>query len=124
MSADRGRGVYSTGPGGALDTRKADTRKVEPATKAATQRLVLRLETAGRKGKTVTVVDRVLLARAAAEGLLQSLKKRCGAGGTLRDSTTPDGRPAFALEIQGDHLETVASELEKGGHQVAGRKKP
>ena len=123
MSAERGRPVYSTGPEGATSTR-ADTakKKIEPQPVAGGQRLVLRRETAGRKGKIVTVVDRVCLGREDAEALLQSLKKRCGAGGTLKESATPDGRRAFALEIQGDHIDTLAAELESRGHRVAGAK--
>ena len=47
------------------------------------------------KGKTVTVVRNVT---GDAENLLKTLKKRCGAGGVIRDGD---------VEIQGDHRAAV-----------------
>lgn len=51
------------------------------------------------KGKTVTVVRNV---SGDAEALLKLLKKRCGAGGVLREGD---------VEIQGDHRTAVESFL-------------
>lgn len=62
----------------------------------------LRIERAGRKGKTVTVIEGLprnqkLLKETAAE-----LKRRCASGGTV-----VDGR----IEIQGDHRDRVRDVL-------------
>ena len=51
-------------------------------------------------GKTVTVVENV---SGDAEALLAALRKRCGAGGAVRDG---------AVEIQGDHCAAIAAILD------------
>uniref|UniRef100_I2PYG5 Translation initiation factor SUI1, putative, prokaryotic n=1 Tax=Desulfovibrio sp. U5L TaxID=596152 RepID=I2PYG5_9BACT len=66
-------------------------------------------ETKGRKGKGVSVVTGLPLAPAALLALAGELRKRCGAGGTVRDGV---------VEIQGDHRELLAKELEKRGYRV------
>ena len=66
-------------------------------------------ETAGRKGAGVTVITGVPLAAAELAALASTLKKRCGSGGTARD-----GR----IEIQGDHRDTLVTELRKMGYTV------
>jgi translation initiation factor 1 len=63
----------------------------------------VRIERAGRGGKTVTVAGPFLLVRADATALLSELKRACGGGGALEVSATSAGEPAFALELQGDH---------------------
>ena len=84
--------------------------KVEALPRAAEFTAVLRVETAGRKGKIVTVIgglprNEMYLAR-----LEKILKTRCGAGGTHRMEGT-----AGIVEIQGDSRElirTILSEQE------------
>lgn len=71
----------------------------------------LRKETKGRGGKTVIVLTGVPLHVAGLEQLLKDLKKRCGTGGTMKDG---------AIEIQGDHLDTIRSELVKRGYKPKG----
>ena len=66
-------------------------------------------ETAGRKGKGVTVVSELPLNEDALKELATQLKNKCGTGGTAKD-----GR----IEIQGDHRDTIAQELEKLGYKV------
>src|SRR5205085_8019647 len=66
-------------------------------------------ETAGRKGKGVTVVSDLPLGEDEPKELATKLKNACGSGGTAKD-----GR----IEIQGDHRDRVASELEKLGYKV------
>jgi predicted translation initiation factor SUI1 len=66
-------------------------------------------ETAGRKGKGVTVVTDLPLTEDQLKELATQLKTRCGTGGTAKD-----GR----IEIQGNHRDKVAGELEKLGYQV------
>lgn len=85
------------------------------------QTIRLRIEKAGRGGKTVTVADGLLGAKADAAALLSTLKKAFGGGGALRDSKTPDGTPCFALELQGDHLARLADLLRDRGYRVKGK---
>lgn len=66
-------------------------------------------ETAGRKGKGVTVVKGVALDAAALLSLGKQLKAAYGTGGTVKDGT---------IEIQGDHREQVIATLTKLGHTV------
>ena len=55
-------------------------------------------ETAGRKGKGVTVIKGLPLDDAALTALGKQLKATCGSGGTVKDGV---------VEIQGDHLDKV-----------------
>jgi translation initiation factor 1 len=66
-------------------------------------------ETAGRKGKGVTVVSDLPLAEQELKELATRLKNKCGTGGTAKD-----GR----IEIQGDHRDKLVEELEKLGYKV------
>ena len=66
----------------------------------------VRRETKGRGGKTVTTVSGVPLGAEAVRNLASDLKRRCGTGGTVKDGV---------IEIQGDHRETVVSELSRRG---------
>jgi translation initiation factor 1 len=66
-------------------------------------------ETAGRKGKGVTVVSDLPLTEDQLKELATKLKSACGSGGTSKD-----GR----IEIQGDHRDRLVTELEKLGYKV------
>jgi len=55
---------------------------------------------AGRKGKTVTLVDGVPPAERAE--VARELRRLCGSGGAVKDGV---------IEIQGDHRERVAAHL-------------
>lgn len=59
-------------------------------------------ETKGRAGKGVTVITGLPLAPPQLEELARQLKRRCGSGGTVRGN---------AIEIQGDHRDTLVAEL-------------
>lgn len=68
----------------------------------------VKLDTAGRKGKAVTVLDGLPKQELFLKELLKSLKQTCGAGGTyLMDKK--DG----VLELQGDHRDRVCAFLTK-----------
>ena len=69
----------------------------------------VRMETKGRKGKSVTVITGVPMGPAELSGLGKQLKKRCSSGGTVKEGT---------IEIQGDHCDTVVRELEDRGWTV------
>ena len=71
----------------------------------------LRIEKAGRGGKTVTVVDGLPQNEAFLKELLQNLKRTCGCGGALRDG---------GVELQGDLRDRVRAYLTKQGHGVKG----
>jgi translation initiation factor 1 len=66
-------------------------------------------ETKGRKGKGVTVITGIPLPRQDLEKLATDLKRKCGAGGTIKGST---------IEIQGDHRDLLVAELIKRGYTV------
>lgn len=66
----------------------------------------VKLETAGRKGKAVTVVRGVPMAADALVVLAKELKARCGVGGTAKDGV---------IELQGDHVEKVLAALQERG---------
>lgn len=59
-------------------------------------------ETAGRKGKGVTVIKGLPLDDAALATLAKQLKASCGSGGTVK---------AGVIEIQGDHLDSLLALL-------------
>ncbi|MDH4248289.1 MAG: translation initiation factor [Deltaproteobacteria bacterium] len=71
--------------------------------------LRLRLDKKGRGGKAVTVVYDLPRNPEYFADLLKKLKTHCGAGGTLKED---------ALELQGDHRDTVHAYLERLGFQV------
>jgi translation initiation factor 1 len=65
-----------------------------------------------RAGKSVTVASGFQMTAASLAELVAVLKKRCGAGGTAGEGE---------IEIQGDHVARVATELERLGYRVRGR---
>ena len=66
-------------------------------------------ETAGRRGKGVTTVFDLPLTVDQMKELAATLKQACGTGGTVKDAR---------IEIQGDHRDKIAAELEKLGYKV------
>jgi translation initiation factor 1 len=110
--------VYSSGPGGSGNVSRCpkcgwplDSSAASPAACAcskpdvsprAARRVRVSRSSAGRAGKTVTVIAGLEESDAVLAALAKKLKARCGAGGTIKD-----GR----IEIQGDHVETLLSLL-------------
>jgi translation initiation factor 1 len=76
---------------------------------------VLRIEKAGRGGKTVTVIDRLPKSEPFLKEWTTKLKKKCGAGGTYR----MDGGDGV-IEIQGDRRETIRELFIKEGIKSKG----
>jgi translation initiation factor 1 len=66
-------------------------------------------QTKGRKGKGVTLITGVGLEEQGLHRLAADLKRRCGAGGTVKGDT---------IEIQGDHRDLLLEELTKRGYTV------
>jgi len=66
-------------------------------------------EVKGRKGKTVTTVSGFQLADDEIKNLAAQLKRHCGTGGSVKDGV---------IIIQGDHRETLVTELKNRGFKA------
>ncbi len=66
-------------------------------------------EVKGRKGKTVTTVFAFQLADDELKNLATQLKRRCGTGGSVKDGV---------IIIQGDHRDTLITELKNRGFKA------
>lgn len=71
--------------------------------------ITVRKETAGRKGKVVTMVENIQHNPQVIEDLAKQLKQHCGAGGTNYKKT---------IEIQGEHVDKIKKYLQKEGYDV------
>jgi translation initiation factor 1 len=78
----------------------------EPPGRPPPARAVVRMERAGRRGKTVTVVEKLDLPPRELETWLGELKRALGCGGVVEDR---------ALVLQGDTRERAGAWLEKRG---------
>jgi translation initiation factor 1 len=116
---DNVRTVYSTATDGKCPvcgwpqrSCTCSTRKNQ-APAAVPPRVVakLRVEKAGRGGKTVTVVYDLPRNNTFLKDLSQTLKRECGTGGTV----TEDG-----IELQGELRDRVRSILQRLGYIVKG----
>ena len=97
------RVVYSTTDG---DLRQARDPGLK-ARRADGNRVQVRREVAGRRGKAVTTVAGVPVDDAGLKALAGRLKKRCGVGGSVKDGV---------IEIQGDHRDAVVEILKAEGY--------
>jgi translation initiation factor 1 len=105
MSDQNSRLVYSTGSAVPRKEKPAD-RNLPAVTGATKSGTIVRLDRKRRGGKSVTVIEGLRMSVTESEKLLKQLKARLGTGGTVKDG---------ALEIQGDHCDTVITELTKMG---------
>lgn len=80
--------------------KASDKAKTGPA------RAVVRIERKGRRGKDVTIIEKLDLPPATLESWLKELKQSLGTGGALEGSD---------LVLQGDHRERTARWLEARG---------
>ncbi len=97
------RVVYSTTDG---DLRKA--RDPTPTGhRADGNRVKVRREVAGRRGKSVTTVSGVPVDDVGLKELAGKLRKRCGVGGSVKGGV---------IEIQGDHRGVVVEILRAEGY--------
>lgn len=71
--------------------------------------VTIRLDTGGRRGKTVTVISNIQHNPRVIGDLETELKRHCGAGGTSYGKT---------IEIQGDHVEKIREYLSGKGFAV------
>lgn len=71
--------------------------------------VIVEHQTKGRKGKGVSVIRGISSDQYELEKLGKRLRKKCGAGGTVKNRT---------IEIQGDHRDMLVEELRKLGWLV------
>lgn len=106
-SSDKGRTCPACGwPANDCRCSRAPDQPVPARVTAA-----LRLESKGRGGKRVTIIDRLPDNAPFLEDLAQALKKACATGGTVR---------AGAIELAGDVRERVRPILKGRGFTVKG----
>jgi translation initiation factor 1 len=82
-----------------------DAKDVDPAK----QLIRVSLDKKRRAGKTVTVAAGFQHTAESLAKVAQTLKKKCGSGGTAKDGE---------IEIQGDHVVKMADELRRLGYRV------
>ncbi len=101
--------VWTSDPEAAKKLReegKLDTpRDAEPSR----QTIRVTIDKKRRAGKSVTVASGFAHSPETLAALATTLKKRCGSGGTVKGSE---------IEVQGEHVETIAGELRKLGYRV------
>jgi translation initiation factor 1 len=113
--------VYSTDP--KLNEKCSECKEVlsectcapEPEMKTYNFVAILRIEKAGRGGKTVTVIDQLPKVELFLKDLTKDLKRMCGSGGTYNT----EGKEGV-IEIQGDKREVIRGVLAKKGIKVKG----
>jgi translation initiation factor 1 len=118
---DNTRLVYSTETGKICPSCQKPVRecicknkKSKPGSNIKNDSIIrIRREVKRRKGKTVTTISGFVIDADELRKLAAQLKRRCGTGGSVKDGI---------IIIQGDHRETVLSELKKQGFtaKVAG----
>ena len=114
---ENSRLVYSSGAGRMCPDCGAPAQDCRCRTRRADEavpvRVVakLRVEKAGRGGKTVSVVYDLPRNAAFLKDLCQELKRACGVGGAVRDDT---------IELQGDLRDRLRELLLKKGFGVKG----
>ncbi len=108
MKRKTSKKVYSTKRG---DLRSEEARRLPKVKSLPPQQQIaeIRREKKGRGGKDVTVIRGLQLTPQDLKMLGKLLKKKCGSGGTIKEST---------IEIQGDHREQVAMLLQKQGYKT------
>lgn len=115
---DDTRTVYSTATGGKCPTcgwpqRSCMCSRNQPRQEQVPERVVakLRLEKAGRGGKTVTVVYDLPRNAEFLKDLAQRLKRECGTGGSVAGNT---------IELQGEMRDRAREILRRLGVTVKG----
>jgi translation initiation factor 1 len=96
-------------------TERPVPRKEKPVAPNSTKpaapskiRTIVRIDRKGRGGKSVTVIEGLQIPAEDSEKLLKRLKAKLGTGGAVKNG---------ALEIQGNHCDTVLAELSQLGYK-------
>ena len=116
MVASKSRTVYSTDKGRICPKCGWPEKSCRCSSKmeqAVPDRITIRLriEKAGRKGKTVTMVEGLPRNQAFLKGLAGELKRACGSGGKAGETH---------VEVQGDRREKIRELLRSKGWVVKG----
>jgi translation initiation factor 1 len=101
--------VWTSDPEEARRLRDAGKLDTPVDADAGKQTIRVTLDKKRRAGKTVTVASGFQHTAETLAAVAQTLKKKCGSGGTVKDGE---------IEIQGDHVARVKAELEKLGYRV------
>ena len=72
------------------------------------QKIIVRLDRKNRGGKSVTVVECLVMNQNSKLIFLKQLKAKLGTGGTIKDD---------CFEFQGDHCNRLMAELKKMGYK-------
>ena len=114
---DNSRLVYSTGSGKICPSCQQSVsecrcKKKQPGSQKNIRNdgiIRIQREVKGRKGKTATAVYGFDLDDNTLKDLARQLKRRCGTGGSVKDGV---------IIIQGDHRDTLITELKKWGYKA------
>jgi translation initiation factor 1 len=109
MPNEKTKLVWTSDPEAAKKLRDDGVTAPRRDAPPSSQTIRVAIDRKRRAGKTVTVASGFEHPEEVVGKLAAQLKKRCGTGGTAKDSE---------IELQGDHVETVAAELAKLGYRV------
>lgn len=101
--------VWTSDPEQAKKLRESGALEEPRDADVAKQTIRVVLDKKRRAGKSVTVASGFQHTPESLALLAQTLKKKCGSGGTAKDAE---------IEIQGDHVERIKAELTKLGYRV------
>jgi translation initiation factor 1 len=101
--------VWTSDPEEAKRLRASGANQTPVDVDPTKQTIRVTLDRKRRAGKTVTVASGFEHTSETLVAVAQGLKKKCGSGGTAKDGE---------IELQGDHLARVKSELERLGYRV------
>ena len=101
--------VWTSDPEAAKRLRDSGQLETPKDAEPAKQTIRVAVDRKRRAGKTVTVASGFQHTPETLAAVAQTLKKKCGSGGTAKDGE---------IEIQGDHALKIAAELQKLGYRV------
>ncbi len=101
--------VWTSDPEEAKRLRESGKLDVPKDADPSKQTIRVAIDKKRRAGKTVTVASGFQHTNESLASIAQTLKKKCGSGGTAKDGE---------IEIQGDHAAKIADELRKLGYRV------
>ena len=101
--------VWTSDPEEARRLRESGKLETPVDAEPVKQTIRVTLDKKRRAGKTVTVASGFQHTPETLAAVAQTLKKKCGSGGTAKDAE---------IELQGDHVAKVKGELEKLGYRV------
>ena len=101
--------VWTSDPEEAKRLRESGKLDTPVDVEPSKQTIRVAIDKKRRAGKTVTVASGFQHTPERLTVLAQTLKKKCGTGGTAKDAE---------IEMQGDHATRVRAELERLGYRV------